>query len=378
MTSVVGCQIIRNSMDFLAPFYEYIYTIVCFIAMKNALKSPSSLLPPFTSINTHRQSAMITGICICLFLGLRPVARNFGDTLGYSELYNVIYGQIFTFDPSAENLLFDNLLFFCASIRLSEHSFYLLMSIIYFSCIGIACRKIFADNSHIGFMVYLLGFSTYSYAINGFKAGAAAAIFLVALAYKDKLWLTIPLALISNGFHHSMTVVVYAYIISYFVKKTKWYFYGWLFCLFIAATHIGFFQSLFASYADESGASYLLAEGDVLYITGFRLDFILYSAAPVVIGYYILFKYRLRDSMYELWLRMYLLTNGVWLLCMYASFTNRIAYLSWFMLPIVTIYPFYAMKGVPNRLQVGNKVAMYHAYFTLFMVFVYYGFMSII
>lgn len=39
---------------------------------------------------------------------------------------------------------------------------------------------------------------------------------------------------------------------------------------------------------------------------------------------------------------------------------------------------FYAMKGVPNRLQVGNKVAMYHAYFTLFMVFVYYGFMSII
>ena len=200
-------------MDFLAPFYEYIYTIVCFIAMKNALKSPSSLLPPFTSINTHRQSAMITGICICLFLGLRPVARNFGDTLGYSELYNVIYGQIFTFDPSAENLLFDNLLFFCASIRLSEHSFYLLMSIIYFSCIGIACRKIFADNSHIGFMVYLLGFSTYSYAINGFKAGAAAAIFLVALAYKDKLWLTIPLALISNGFHHSMTVVVYLSLI---------------------------------------------------------------------------------------------------------------------------------------------------------------------
>jgi hypothetical protein len=294
------------------------------------------------------------------------------------DLYAYLMGKPFVYDPECENPIFNNLMRFLGSMDLNISYLFSIMATIYFGCMYIACKKLFAGNQTIAFFSYLIAFSTFSYGVNGMKAGAAASIFLVALAYKDKLWLSIVLALLSLGFHHSMIMVVYAYIIAFFFRKTKWYFLGWIFCLFIAAAHIGYFQSIFASYADESGASYLLANEDIAYVTGFRLDFILYSAAPVAIGYYVIFKCQLKDSIYELWLRMYLVTNSVWMLCMYASFTNRIAYLSWFMLPIVILYPYYSMSGIPNRLSNGEKIAKYQAYFTLFMFFVYYGLANII
>ena len=93
--------------------------------------------------------------------------------------------------------------------------------------------------------------------------------------------------------------------------------------LILAALHVEFFQILFSGYTDQKGSRYLLTDEDS-FVTGFRLDFILYSAVPVIIGYLIKFKRHVNDEIYDLWLRMYLLTNSVWMMCIYASFTNRI------------------------------------------------------
>lgn len=352
--------------------YQTVYLIIVSVILFQALKAPS------LSLNKEGKSVPASPLCIMmiillvLFIGFRP--RSVGaDTCQYMDVYSYLKGKAFVYDPRSENIIFNNLMRFIGSLDLDISCLFSIMATIYFGCMYIACKKLFSSNQKIAFFSCLIAFSTFSYGVNGMKAGAAASIFLVALSYKDKYWLTIVLALLSLGIHHSMIMVVYAYIIAFIFRNTKWYFIGWLFCLFIAAAHIGYFQSLFASYADESGASYLLAKGDIAYVTGFRIDFILYSAAPIVIGYYVIFKCNLRDSIYELWLRMYLLTNGIWMLCMYASFTNRIAYLSWFLFPIVILYPFYAMPGVPNRSLIGRKVAAYQAYFTLFMFLVYYG-----
>lgn len=361
----------------MSSLYQFVYLIIVTIILFQVLKKPA------ISLNTGNKNVPVSSLCVIMiillvvFIGLRP--RSVGaDTSQYMDVYGFLKGVSYVYDSESENIIFNNLMRFVGSLNLDVSWLFSIMATIYFGCMYMACKKLFSDNQQIAFFSYLIAFSTYSYGVNGMKAGAAASVFLVALAYKDKLWLSVILALISLGIHHSMIMVVYAYIVAFIFRKTKWYFIGWLFCLFIAAAHIGYFQTLFASFADESGASYLLAKGDIAYVTGFRLDFILYSAAPVAIGYYVLFKCNLQNSIYELWLRMYLLTNSIWMLCMYASFTNRIAYLSWFLLPIVTLYPFYAMSGVPNRLSIGRKVAAGQAYFTLFMSFIYYGLVNLI
>lgn len=107
--------------------------------------------------------------------------------------------------------------------------------------------------------------------------------------------------------------------------------------------------------------------------SGFRIDFVIYSAMPVLMGYYVKYKYKLEDNLYDIMLSMYLTTNGIWMLCMYAEFTNRIAYLSWFMYPILLIYPCFAIKDQQHPLVMNrNKYIIYHLGFTLFMIFIYY------
>lgn len=356
----------------LSLIYQIVYLFIVSVILFRVLKEPT------LSLNKDSRSVPVSPLCIMviillvMLIGFRP--RSVGaDTSQYMDVYAFLKGRDFVYDSRSENFIFNNLMGYIGSLNFSISSLFCIMATIYFGCMYIACKRLFQGNQKIAFFSYLIAFSTFSYGVNGMKAGVAASLFLVALSYKDKLWLTITFALLSLGIHHSMIMVVCAYVIAFFFRNTKWYFIGWLFCLFIAAAHIGYFQSIFASYADESGASYLLVKNDIAYVTGFRLDFILYSVAPVAIGYYVIFKCNLIDSIYELWLRLYLLTNSIWMLCMYASFTNRIAYLSWFLLPIVILYPFYAMSGIPNRLFIGRKVATYHAYFTLFMFFVYYG-----
>ena len=108
--------------------------------------------------------------------------------------------------------------------------------------------------------------------------------------------------------------------------------------------------------------------------TGFRIDFVIYSAMPILVGYWAVYKKKLQLSkIYTCLLNLYMVLNGTWMLCMYANFTNRIAYLSWFLYPIVLIYPYLNENWGPTRYKDFSKVMLAHLGFTLFMKFVYYA-----
>ena len=223
--------------------------------------------------------------------------------------------------------------------------------------------------------MFLAAFSTFSYATNGIKAGAAASLFILAMGYRENLKVCIPLVLLSWGFHHSMIMVVAGFVLTLLVKNPKYYLYGWGLCFLLAATHTTVFAQLFSGFTTEHGAEYLLSEGgDEGTKGGFRIDFILYSAMPVLVGWYAVFKKRMNLSpRYKDLLNLYVCLNGVWMLCMYASFTNRIAYLSWFLYPIVLIYPFLQEQWGKSRYKVFGWVMLGHLGFTLFMNVIYYG-----
>ena len=74
--------------------------------------------------------------------------------------------------------------------------------------------------------------------------------------------------------------------------------------------------------------------------TGFRWDFLLYSSMPIIMGWYIIFKRRIKvDFNYILLLGVYIYSNAFWVMVIRASFSNRFAYLSWFIYPLVLAYP---------------------------------------
>ncbi len=316
------------------------------------------------------KSALILCIILIIFIGMRPISGiYFGDTINYAGYYKKFWGLSFSFSWDVSNYIYDNWLSFCASKKIPISIFFTSITLVYFGAMFLACRKLFPESTMLAFLVCLAAFSTYSYSNNGIKAGAAASLFLLALAYKDKKWLCWPCILLSLGFHHSMSLVIIVFIIAIWFKDTKIYFIIWILCVFIAAAQITYFQNLFASYADETGAKYLLANAKDKdsYITGFRLDFILYSSVPILIGYWMIFKKAVFDENYELWLRIYLLTNSVWMLCMYANFTNRIAYLSWFIYPIVLIYPFIGFYWSENQIRWTKYAVLLHLSFTILM-----------
>ena len=313
---------------------------------------------------------------LVLFIGFRPVSyRYFCDMGNYASWYTLFYeGELFVFDINKENILFDNLFAWWGSECLGYTSFFLFIAAIYFGAAYLGIRKLFPNHRLTAYLVFLAAFSTFSYGTNGIKAGAAASLFILAMGYRENLKVCIPLVLLSWGFHHSMIMVVAGFVLTLFVKNPKYYFAGWVLCFLMAAAHVTAFQQLFSDFTTEHGAEYLLGDGGADGTKGgFRIDFILYSVMPVLVGYYAVFKKRLNLSpLYKDLLNLYLCLNGVWMLCMYASFTNRIAYLSWFLYPIVLIYPFLQEQWGKERYKTFSYVMLAHLGFTLFMNIIYY------
>lgn len=300
----------------LVDIYEYILLLIATIGTLTLAKKYR--LATFNQVLAERQSVANASIMLAVFftllIGLRPMGPGmswmWGDSAGYNFQYNIRVGNPFFLDIDTENLIWDNLFDFWASRSWDITYLFLLCDAIYFGCTYLACRKWFPRDTTMAYLVFLGAFSTFSYSFNGVKAGVAAAIFLLALAYYENRVLSVVLILISLGFHHSMKMPVAAYVLTLFYKNPKWYFYGWAFCVLMSVFHVGFFASLFAGLSnDERGAEYLLATGveEDAHITGFRPDFLLYSVMPILIGYKIVMKEKLQVSkLYSALLHMYI------------------------------------------------------------------------
>lgn len=360
------------TLDFL---YQYIYLLIVLLMTVNYFneyKKYGAHLR-YGQRNVSLGAGWIITIILVLFIGLRPISSAFSDTVQYAQTYQYFQNQPFAFDWNVDNKIFDNLFIGCSSFGIPISVFFTIIAFFYFFGIFQACKKIFPNAPMLSYVVYLGAFSTFSYGTNGIKAGAAASIFLVALSYKDNLKVCIPLLWVSLGFHHSMLVPIVAFVVAYFFKKPKWYLYGWLFCLLLAAAHITYFQSLFSGFTDEHGARYLVAGGKDAAVSGFRPDFILYSAIPIFIGYYLITKRYIQSEYYNFLWCTYTLTNCVFLLCTYGTFINRIAYLSWLMYPFILLYPFVNAYWSNRQSRYLRYVVYGHLGFTLFMDFIYYA-----
>lgn len=357
-----------------AALYQIVYLIVVtiFTIALSVAHGRKSLISQTRSSNDYR--GYILALIFSLFIGLRPLSgRYFVDMANYrANYYALRLGKNFEFSLDKENYLFDNIFDWLAANYIEITVFFLIIAIVYFLGYYIAIARLFPGDSLYAFIIFLGAFSTFSYATNGIKAGAASALFLCAIAYRDKKIIAAILLFATLGFHHSMVVPIVAYLFALICKNSKYYFLFWGGCLLISAAHITFFQELFAGLTtDESAVEYLTENNtDWGGKTGFRLDFVLYSALPLAVGWYAIFKQNVRSLQYQFILNIYLFTNAIWMLCMYVPFNNRIAYLSWCMYPIVFSYPFFNCVPMIKQRKLLNEVVWIQLMFTLVMYFI--------
>lgn len=366
-----------SAWTFINPwFYSKVYVAIIAVITVIFIFKYNSKAPQFLNeslIKFNLFPSLSFAILVTFFIGFRPLSGAFTDMMNYSGTYQIVadMGDAFYGDDDVDNPIFNKILLYFASNAYEIIIFFFVIACIYVGCIYWTIHKIFPKDLFYAFIIYLGAFSTFSYGTNGIKAGAAASIFLLAFAYYKKPLIAALFCLLSLGFHHSMIVVIYAFVIAYFIKNPKWYFYGWLICLILAAMHITIFQQIFADFAkDESANRYLLGnEYDWGGRAGFRIDFILYSLPPIALAWWATYKYKIKDRLYQLLFCTYLTTNAVWMLCMYMPYNNRLAYLSWFMLPILICYPFFKFKLYPTQYKTLNLIVGVYLAFTVFTTF---------
>lgn len=302
---------------------------------------------------------------VILHMGLRPINWRFGDMVVYNQSYeNYLYGMPFI--PSSD-IVFEYFMFNCAQI-MTASSFFLLCTLLYVVPLWAACRKWFAAYNYYAFLALVASFSFWAFGTNGIRNGIATSIFLYALS-RDKIVFKVIGVIIALGFHKSVAIPTAALVLTYFYVNPKKYFYGWLACIPLSLVSGGFWEGLFAGFMADDRVSYLTGtnEQGEFSSTGFRWDFVLYSASAVYAAYFFIFKKKFQDPIYNRLVCVYLAANAFWILVIRANFSNRFAYLSWFMMGIIIVYPFLTKIQIKNQHKVLAVVLLAYFAFTYLM-----------
>ena len=304
-------------------------------------------------------------IITAVYIGLRPISWRFGDMIVYNQSFEKYqYGLPMV---QSSDYIFE-LFMFSASQVMSASMFFLVCALLYVVPLWAACKKWFKEYSYYAFVALVGSFSFWAYGTNGIRNGIATSLFLFALS-RDKIVFKVLFIFLALGFHKSLVIPTAALVLTYFYSDVKKYFYGWLACIPLSLVSGGFWEGLFAGLMADDRVSYLTGtnEQGEFSSTGFRWDFLLYSAFAVYIAYFFIFKKKFQNTIYNRLVCVYLASNGFWILVIRANFSNRFAYLSWFMMGIIIVYPFLTKIQIKKQHQVLASVLLAYFSFTYLM-----------
>jgi len=282
-------------------------------------------------------------IAVGLSIALTPEFLMGGDKMVYQNAFYSLASGRTTLDSISRDVLFYAWMRFVSFFTSNPTVFFLMTTAVYVSGYVLAFKRIGKTSWSVLMVAAVFGVGFFAYGDNTLRAGMAYSLLLVGISMSPTQKIpAILLAVCSFFIHHSMVIPICALIVALFYKNTKIIFAGWLVLLGIAIvfgnTTQEFLAGLFENAEDQRMTSYALGESDV-YKQGFRTDFLIYGFVPIALGFYYRFRKHFEDPFYVWILNTYIITNGFWLLMIRAVFTDRFAYLSWGLSPIVLFYP---------------------------------------
>lgn len=344
-------------------YYHYVFLIMIILLFQSFI----------TEINSQKNIQLFsiigyfTFFLLIFYIGNRPISgKYFGDTSTYASYYDKIQHGINL--PIKSDFLFKYYMKF-SSTFLDVKNFFLLTAFLYIIPLYIFSKKYFKKYWFYVFIMFIGSFSFWGAGTNGIRNSLATSIFILALCFYDKKILMYAVMAVAFGIHNSLIIPIVAFIISLFIKNPKWFFIIWLVSIPLSLFGGNFWQTIFANLFQDDRIGYLTKNADekVFQNTGFRWDFVLYSASAVFAGYYYVIKKNVKDIFYNHLLGTYIIANAFWILVIRANYSNRFAYLSWFLMAIIIGYPMLKYKlWNDQHKSVGIIVFLYYL-FTYFM-----------
>lgn len=346
-------------------FYWAIFAICMCVALRYTASPNNQLL-----LQQQRAVfAYIITISLILYIGLRPISWIFQDMMGYARGFQRI-NQITDIDWGGECGLYA-LMLLCKRFGGSVELFFLLVAAIYIAFQVIAGKKLLFENPLLACLFLFSAFSFWGFGTNGLRNGVACSIVLLGIAcYIQKN--TIPsiiLFFIALETHRSTFLPIFMFFIAYYViQRPKNAIYFWLLSIILSLIGGNTIASLFAELGfDDRMSSYMVLQSDAYYKTGFRWDFLLYSSIPVFLTWYVTEKKGIYDYEFNILSSTYILSNAFWVMVIRAAFSNRFAYLSWFIYPLVIAYALIRLPIWTNQDRKVGWVLLMHSAFTMFM-----------
>lgn len=303
------------------------------------------------------------------YIGQRPISgKYFGDTYNYAQTY-------YSFQRGEEVIITKDLFFsyfmkFCSNY-MSVHSFYTLLYFLYVTPYVIFAKKWFKQYWFIAVFLVINSFLFFGSATNGLRNGLATSIFILGLAFYDKKKWMYLCFLLAYFMHASMFITIFAFLVAIKSKVPKYNIIIWVSSIVLSLAGGGIWLNLFSSIGFDDRAEEYLLNSDELLVqfssTGFRWDFLLYSATAIAIGWYYIYVKKINDRFYLHLFNTYCLANAFWVLVITAAFSNRFAYLSWFLIPIIIGYPLFKYEIWKKQQFVYSSLMVFYLVFTLYM-----------
>ena len=288
-----------------------------------------------------------------LFIGWRQwwVQEVYVDSVAYANYYNALS---YHSSEDTKDLGFFILQSICHTCGFSVDVFFIICALFYV-CLKVATAKTISPKySFILLLAMMTTIGFHNYGTNVLRAGIATSFMLLAFVKFDKtrqFWLY---ALLGVLFHKSVALPLAAFICArIYNKNINWYIIIWLLAIplsIVVKPYVSDFI-LGIDFLGDRAERYLTGEADASKFShvGFRYDFVMFSAAPLFVGWYFIVKKKFTDRFYQIIFCTYTLANAAWILINDVPFSDRFAYLSWFMMPIIIFYPFLYCNNVRKR-----------------------------
>lgn len=355
-------------------FVKYGVTLLCLFL---SIKYISSKNNDYLLTKNIPIWGMALSFVLIIFMGMRPNSVLYfcdSDTYkwGYENIVTSKYGSV----DFEQEWFFGFIGTWCKSMQFSYVGYFLVIEIGYIGFMLIANWKLLWENLWMALLFAFSAYSFFTYGTNGLRNGLAcsmvtAAVAFVATSKQYGLAAACGLCLLAVGVHRSTMLPIMALLASVtVVKDTKTALYFWIASIPISLVAGGAVTEYFSSWEfDERMASYGkdAVEGTGFSHVGFRWDFLLYSAMPVWLISYIVFQRDIKDRAFHVISTVYLLSNAFWVMVCRANYSNRFAYLSWFIYPLVIAYAVIRLPIWKDQDMRAGYILLAHAGFTMFM-----------
>ena len=328
----------------------------------------------------ERGSSMLFPLILCtvltFWIGLRPVSGAFGDTVNYALEYSNLDPHHVSMDWSGE-WIWQWFMNGCKAIGLNVNVFFLIVTAGYIFSALFAVRRFMPSNPMLGVVFLLCSMMFFPFAVNGLRNGLACHLVLLGSAFLfDDKWVPgVLLCLIAFGIHRSVLLPIAALFVGLFViRDVKFAIIFWVLSIVVSLWVGDAISGFFSSMGFDNRMTQYVSIDDMSQFSreGFRWDFLLYSAVPVVMTWYVCIYKNCSDNWYNVLCVTYLLCNAFWIMVIRSAFSNRFAYLSWFLYPIIIAYPLANRNLRDNQDRFTGWVLLGYAAFSVFMWFFFW------